>query len=66
MDLDIAQTREKLAYSVEEVSEATTLSKSYVRNEIAAGNLKVKRFGRRVLILNRDLKNYLNEKEGEK
>jgi hypothetical protein len=41
-------------------SEQTTLSKAFLRNEIRAGNLKVKRCGRRVLILRDDFMNYLN------
>lgn len=50
----------KIAYSVEEISKQTTLSKAFLRNEIRAGHLKVQRFGRRVLILNEDLQAYLN------
>ncbi len=53
-------TQNKLAYSVEEISDATTLSKAFLRNEIRAGRLKIQRFGRRVLVLNNDLQNYLN------
>jgi len=56
----ITKTKERLAYSVEEISEQTTLSKAFLRNEIRAGNLKVKRCGRRVLILKDDFMNYLN------
>jgi excisionase family DNA binding protein len=51
----------KFAYSVEEISERTSLSKPFLRNEIRAGNLKVSRFGRRVLVLQQDLHNYLNK-----
>ncbi len=60
--------QEKKAYSVDEISEQTTLSKAFLRNEIRAGHLKVNRFGRRVLVLAEDLQNYLNkgEKEDEK
>lgn len=50
----------KITYSVEEMSEQTTLSKSFLRNEIRAGKLKVKRCGRRVLILKDDFIDYLN------
>ena len=50
----------KIAYSVEEVSKQTTLSMAFLRNEIRAGKLKVKRCGRRVLILKDDFMNYLN------
>ncbi len=58
-------TENKLAYSVEEISAQTTLSKAFVRNEIRAGKLKVKRCGRRVLILKDDFLNYLNKGENE-
>lgn len=54
-------TQSKLAYSVEEISTQTTLSKAFVRNEITAGHLKAQRFGRRVLVLNEDLQNYLRK-----
>lgn len=66
--LNEAISKLKLAYSVSEVSEQTSLSKSYVRNEITAGNLKARKFGRRVLVLNEDLEKYLrkqpNQNEG--
>ncbi len=50
---------QKMAYSVEDVAVQTTLSKAFIRNEIRSGNLKCRRVGRRVLILNDDLQNYL-------
>jgi excisionase family DNA binding protein len=56
-------TADKFAYSVEEISERTSLSKAFLRNEIRAGRLNVKRFGRRVLVLVEDLQNYLNKGE---
>ncbi len=56
----ITEKQEKFAYSVEEISAQTTLSKAFLRNEIRAGKLKVKRCGRRVLILKDDFMNYLN------
>lgn len=56
----------KLAYSVEDVSNQTTLSKAYLRNEIRDGNLKAQRFGRRVLILHEDLENYLKQGDQQK
>ncbi len=48
-----------MAYSVDEIAEQTTLSKAFLRNEIRAGRLKINRFGRRVLVLDKNLKNYL-------
>ena len=56
----------KLAYSVAQVSESTSLSKAYLRNQILAGNLKIQRFGRRVLILPVDLTRFLNRDGGVK
>ncbi len=55
----IRVTNDKFAYSVEEISNQTTLSKAFLRNEIRAGNLKANRFGRRVLVLSENLQNYL-------
>ena len=60
MSVNVTEIKDKLAYSVEEISEQTTLSKAFLRNEIRAGKLKVKRCGRRVLILKDDFMNYLN------
>lgn len=53
------QTEDHVAYSVEQVSERTSLSKAYVRKEIRAGNLKAKLIGRRVVILDTSLREYL-------
>ncbi len=56
------ETKDRLAYSVEECAALTSISKAMLRKEIKAGRLKVKRAGRRVLILRSDFMNYL---EGE-
>jgi excisionase family DNA binding protein len=50
---------DKMAYSIEEASELTTLSKAFLRLEIKRGELKIKRFGRRVIIIAEDLKEYV-------
>lgn len=60
MSVMMMEKQERFAYSVEEISEQTTLSKAFLRNEIRAGKLKVKRCGRRVLILKDDFMDYLN------
>ncbi len=64
-----AQTREsitknKMAYSVEEIADQTSLSKAFLRLEIKRGNLKAVRPGnsRRVIITAKSLEDYLNEK----
>ncbi len=54
---------QKMAYSIDEVSRQTSLSKPFLRLEIKRGRLNAKHFGRRVLVLNQDLKNYLNKAE---
>ncbi len=59
----ITETNERLAFSVEECAALTSISKAMLRKEIKAGRLKVKRAGRRVLILKSDFMNYLNEGE---
>ncbi len=51
--------RNKLAYSVEEIAEQTSLSKAFLRLEIKRGKLKVRRFGRRVIIRDEDLREYI-------
>ncbi len=61
----IAETNNRLAYSVEECAALTSISKAMLRKEIKAGRLPVKRCGRRVLILKDDFMNYLNEGEND-
>lgn len=61
MITDVTNTNKKMAYSVNEISELTSLSKSFLRNEIRAGNLKVRKISRRVLVLNEDLQAYLKK-----
>ncbi len=61
----ITHTKDRLAYSVEECAALTSISKAMLRKEIKAGRLKVKRAGRRVLILKSDFMNYLNEGENK-
>lgn len=50
----------KMAYSVEEVAEMTSLSKAFLRLEVRRGKLQIKKFGRRVLVLHSELQRYLN------
>jgi len=57
------ETKTKLAYSVAEAAEVTSMSKSYLRNEIRAKKLKAKLVGNRVLILNSDLQNWLEGRD---
>ncbi|MBK8302343.1 MAG: excisionase family DNA-binding protein [Chloracidobacterium sp.] len=56
-------TNDKLAFSVEEISSLTGLSKGFIRAEIRRRNIRIRRFGRRVLILRNDLDEYLTRYE---
>ena len=51
---------EKLAWLIEEAAESTGLSKGYFRKIIAAGELRTTRAGRRVLIRDSDLRDWLD------
>ena len=54
----------RVAWSLAEVSDSTGLSLGFLRNEVRRGALPVKKFGRRVLVLDSDLKAYLNQGSG--
>lgn len=51
---------ERIAWSLEEVSKKTGLSLGFLRNDVKATRLRVRKFGRRVLVLDNDLRQYLN------
>lgn len=53
--------RTKRCYTVDEVSEETTLSKATIRNMIKDGRLEVKRLGRRVVVLSEELDRFLSK-----
>ena len=52
-------TQERLAWSLKDISKNTGLSMGFLRNEVRAKRLLIKKFGRRVLVLDSDLKSYL-------
>lgn len=54
-------TTQRIAWSIAEISASTGLSLGFLRNEVRRGALPIKKFGRRVLVLETDLKNYLTE-----
>ena len=57
----ISVTSRRLAWSIAEVASSTGLSIGFVRKEIRAGRLAARRAGRRVLVLDDDLKRYLGD-----
>ena len=54
-------TSQRIAWSLAEISEATGLSLGFLRNEVRSERLPIKRLGRRVLVLEEDLRSYLTE-----
>jgi excisionase family DNA binding protein len=66
--MSVTKKPERFSYSVAEVSDRTSLSKAFLRNEIKAGRLLARRCGRRVIVLHENLHKYLtaNEKGDEK
>ena len=56
-------TELKLALSLKQLSESTTLSQNFLRNEIRFGNLRAKKFGSRVLVLSYDWEKYAKSRE---
>lgn len=51
---------DRMAWSLAEISASTGLSLAFLRNEVRGGRLPYRKFGRRVLIRNEDLREYLD------
>jgi hypothetical protein len=61
-------TSQRVAWSLAEIAESMNLSIGFLRNEVRRGKLNVKKFGRRTLVLDEELRRYLAEgspKEGD-
>ncbi len=58
-DTRLEKKEERLAYSLREISEQTGLSVGFLRGEEKRGRLRVRSFGRRRLVLRKDLVAYL-------
>ncbi len=59
-EIEVYPTLPRLAWGLSEVSKCTGLSVPFLRAEVRAGRLPVRRFGRRVLVRDEDLKDYLS------
>ncbi len=59
-EIDALTALHRLAWGLNEISERTGLSVAFLRAEIRAGRLPVRRFGRRVLVRDEDLKAYIS------
>lgn len=56
---------ERLAWGINEAAKSCGVSPGHIRNVIAAGELPTKRLGRRVLILDADLRRWVGRGAGE-
>ena len=59
--MDSYQTSQRLAWGLSEIAEFTGLSLAFLRNEVRAGRLPSRKFGRRLLIRDEDLQKYLTD-----
>jgi excisionase family DNA binding protein len=58
--LELNEQPTRMAWGLSEIAESTGLSVEFLRAEVRAGRLPIRRFGRRVLVKNDDLETYLN------
>jgi len=54
-------TTTRIAWSLADIAKQTGLSLGFLRNEVRATRLPIRKFGRRVLVLDEDLRRYLSE-----
>ena len=55
------ESTKKMAWGLGEIAESTGLSIGFLRNEVRRKALPIRKFGRRVLVLEEDLKSYLSK-----
>ena len=59
--MKVSTTSQRIAWSLADIAKQTGLSLGFLRNEVRAARLPIRKFGRRVLVLDEDLRRYLNE-----
>lgn len=59
MEVMATTSTQRAAWSLAEIAKQTGLSVGFLRNEVKAARLPVRKFGRRVLVLDGDLRAYL-------
>lgn len=57
----LATSSPRIAWSLADIAKQTGLSLGFLRNEVRGTRLPVRKFGRRVLVLDEDLRRYLAE-----
>lgn len=58
-NMETSVTTQRIAWSLAEIAKQTGLSLGFLRNEVRAARLPIRKFGRRVLVLDEDLRAYL-------
>jgi hypothetical protein len=58
-NLEESKNIKKLAWTLQEISESTGLSLAFYRKEVKAKRLKIINLGRRIVVLDEDLVDYL-------
>ncbi len=61
MEVTATTSTQRAAWSLAEIATQTGLSLGFLRNEVRVARLPVRKFGRRVLVLDEDLRRYLTE-----
>ena len=57
--IDNQDSASRMAWGLADIAESTGLSLDFLRGEVRRNALPVKRFGRRILVLEDDLRRYL-------
>ena len=65
-EASVITVTDRRAYSVPELSRLYSVSTGFLRGEIRRGTLRVRRFGRRVLVLKEDWDRYIQSAPSHK
>lgn len=66
MSANVKDTERRIAHGIREAAEIVGVSPSFIRKQISAGVLRRTRLGRRVLIKDADLVEWLNRDDNPK
>ena len=62
MSIGTSVTNCRLGWSLTELAPAIGLSRAFLRKEVRRGVLPAKKFGRRIIVLDKDLQRYLTSR----
>ncbi len=57
--MEVIANTQRIAWSLADIAKQTGLSLGFLRNEVRAERLPIRKFGRRVLVLDEDLRAYV-------